>query len=361
MSDIVKIHNVSREAYPTMGEKVERITGSIDLGELRDCAAVPRWDGHGDGYQVPIEGPRVADVAATLAAGGAINGSLIFVATEASGAAYNWSSKKLTFSRVPGAIEVLDGQHRLHGAWLANDAGFVRLYEAGEHVRNAPARASVLAHDPSLYEPQTPARKVRATVEIWLGLTRAQAAGMFEEIHAKAKRKNQAQLAEARYLRDRGAGSESPSDRLYTEMVAEGGVLHEIRFNGRRGLNRAQWAKIVKPILADRGPLAYAQMNARERACRIYFEALHDAMPSELFRLGAVLGAAADCYLDVCDRVLTQAAPEERKLSRESIANVMATWAELDLAALDGRGRGVIREWMRGQLLGPRVLAEMVA
>ena len=309
--------------YSGKGKKGKYLA-STDLLSLEDFVVVPRWrpDEDPDGYQRSLDEHRVADVAQSLRGTGTIDGSIILVAAPGVSVKYSSKGKMLVIdTNGQGTLEVLDGQHRLFGAFRFGN----------ETKRGVP--------------------KVQAQITVYVGLSRGEAAALFCEIHDKAKRVAAGSLEEARRVAGLGSSVQVQSNAFYDAASVEGGPLHGLVFDGKqkRGrVNRRQVKDATKHVFSPTGPLENVSPTNRQKIVLLYFKSVHKQL-AEKKDLGRSTLLAALC--DVLPAVITRIAATGSKISGRSMDAALVALKGFKLAELDKKTRSAITNALKRRLL----------
>jgi DNA sulfur modification protein DndB len=264
------------------------------------CFVARRTEDPQLGFQRALTEPRADDISRYLSAGnGSIPTNIVLSAQPEAELQYNPRSKTLSFSRVPRAFLVLDGQHRLWGY----------------------AKCPV---------------KHRVPVAIYDGLNRAEEAKLFIDINTNQRGVPAALLLDIKQVAEIETAKESMIRSLFDQLQKDpGSAIHghlspaqsvpgrisRVTFN--RSIGTALNSDLVRTLKID----------DTYRLIRNYINA-YDA---ELAEKGTLLRAAYfEAIFEVFDEVLRATMNAQGNLKQQSLQRAIQPIAKLDFS---GRGR----------------------
>jgi DGQHR domain-containing protein len=252
------------------------------------------------GFQRALSEPRADDISRYLSAGnGSIPTNVVLSAQTEAELQYNARSKTISFSRVPRAFLVLDGQHRLWG------------------YSKCPV-------------------KHRVPVAIYEGLTRADEAKLFIDINTNQRGVPSALLLDIKQLAQMESTKEAMLRTLFDKLQTDSesaicgklsparsapNRISRVTFN--RGVGTALNSEVVRGLTLDE----------IQRLLRNYVNAFEAELPEK----GMIVKANYfEAILDMFDEVLRATMLQHSNLKQKSIQMIIRPITKLDYT---GRGK----------------------
>ena len=274
---------------------------TVPVGDIFPCCFVARREEDPQlGFQRSLSEQRADDISRYLSAGnGSIPTNVVLSAQLEATLTYNARSKTLSFSRVPRAFLVLDGQHRLWG------------------YSKCPVRH-------------------RVPVAIYEGLSRAEEAKLFIDINTNQRGVPAALLLDIKQLAEMETAKESILRSLFDKLQkdptsAVNGMLSPDRSAPHR-ISRVTFNRSVGAALNSE-VVRSLRLEDTYRLIRNYINAFDAELPEK----GTLVKANYfESIFEMFDEVVRSTMTAHGDLKQQSIQDTIRTIAKLDFS---GRGK----------------------
>ncbi len=312
---------------PHMGEGKTRYRGVIPLDKLSGIWRVPRLSETDTGYQREASKRKVREIAADIFAGGIIEGTIVLVAH--AGCPTEWHRKNRTLEvETQNLLNVLDGQHRLLGYDLYVEA-----------CQNETLRTQVLGKE-GASQAETKPRDLSVQVAIYVGLTPAEEAALFEKINATQTKVPEKLLADVRHR----FGAEKTVDAAASEIFDElsVGVFKDV------AVVRSNFLKLAHPLLAPkRGKVTGYTLADRQMLLTQFLQAVAHTVKPDVLKLNCTVRAACAVFEETLYQAVTQKFVGD---GVEGFKGFLWPLEKLELDTLPSRSGAVVADQMRDLL-----------